>query len=52
MEEIGNLLTKDQIGGLWIREISNALIAEKRDTLNLSVERNQRIELTIGTLVF
>ncbi len=45
MEEIGNLLIKDQIGSLWIKGISNALIVEKRDTLNLSVEQNQRIEL-------
>ncbi len=50
MEEIGNLLTEDQTGSLWIKGTLNALIMEKRDILNLSVEPNQRIELTIEIL--
>ena len=50
MEEIGNLLTEDQTGSLWIKGTLNALIMEKRDILNLSVELNQKIEWTIGVL--
>ena len=45
MEEIENLLIEDQIGSLWIKETLNVSIVKKRDTLSLSAERNQRIEL-------
>ncbi len=40
MEEIENPLTEDQTGSLWIKGISNALIAEKRVILNLNVKLN------------
>ncbi len=54
MKEIGNPLTEDQIGSLWIKRILNVSIIEKKDILNLIVELNQRIEqeikLTIGIL--
>ncbi len=52
VEKIGNPLTEGQIESLWIKGISNASIMKERDTLNLSVELNQRIERTIGTLGF
>ncbi len=56
MEEIGNPLIEGQIGSLWIKEISNISIVEKKDILDQSVDLNQRIkqeiERTIGMLDF
>ena len=52
MEEIENPLTESQTENLSTKGTSNALIVEKRDTLSLSVEPNQRIELTTGILDF
>ena len=52
LEEIEDPLIKGEIGNLWIKGTSNVSIVEERDTLNPSVEQNQRIEQTIGILGF
>ncbi len=51
MKKIRNPLTEDQIESLWIKEISNASIAEKKVILNLNVEQNQRTEQGIELII-
>ncbi len=56
MKEIGNPLTEDSTGSLWIKGTSSAIIMEKRITSNQNIDLNQRnvlgTELIIGILDF
>ena len=50
MEKTENLLIEDQTENLWIKEILNVSIVEKRNILSQNVELSQRIEQNIEIL--